>query len=120
ELLEGARRAPRSVLGLREDLERGGQLDREDLLLTLERSRVGALLEVGPVAAVLGGDRLARLGVLADDARQVEQLERRLEVDGGRIHRLEEGCRARLRGGRLLGGLLLRLLRLEHLAGGGV
>src|SRR5690606_1090248 len=77
ELLEGARRAPRSVLGLREDLERGGQLDREDLLLTLERSRVGALLEVGPVAAVLGGDRLARLGVLADDARQVEQLERR-------------------------------------------
>ena len=42
----------------------------EELVLGLQRARVGALLQVGTVAAVLRGDLVAGLGVGADDARQ--------------------------------------------------
>src|SRR5690606_38876148 len=127
ELLEGARGATGAVLRLREDLECRGQLDREDLVFALERARVGALLQVRAVATVLGGDRFTRLRVLPHGAGQVEQLERRREVDRGRLHALEQGCRAGLRGRGLLRTLLLGLLldawiepRRDHLAGRGI
>src|SRR5581483_6429070 len=58
ELLErrfggGGAAAP---LGLGEDRQRAGEVDREQVRLRLERSGVAALLDVGAVAPVLGGD----------------------------------------------------------------
>ena len=73
-----------------------------------ERPRVGALLEVRTVAAVLRRDRRLGLGVDADGARQVEQAQRRLEIDGVDRHRLEERRRARLGRRLLLRAALLR------------
>ena len=64
-----------ALLGLGVDRERLVEGDVEDLGLGLQRARVGALLQVGPVATVLGGDLLA-LGVGADHAGQREQLAR--------------------------------------------
>src|SRR6185312_15499482 len=82
-----------------------------------ERAGVRSLLEVRAVLAVLRGDLFARLRVLADDARQVEQAQRRVDVDGGEVHGLEDGCGARLGRGRFLGGFLLRRRRIRHFAG---
>ena len=63
ELLERARRRAGAVLRLREELERPGEVDVEDLVLARERAGVGALLQVRAVAAVLRGDLVAGLRV---------------------------------------------------------
>ena len=56
-----------------------------------------------------------RFGVNSYDARQAEQLERGVEVDGVEIHGLEDGCRARFHRRDLF-----RLFGLLHFAGLGV
>ena len=103
ELLERRRRGgPATLLGLRVDLQRLLERDREQLVLGVDGPAVGALLEVGPVAAVLGGD-LDALGVLADHPRQRQQLDGVLERHRVQRHRLEQRAGARARG---LGGVL--------------
>ena len=64
--------------------------DVEELLLTLQRARVGALLQVRTEPAVLGGDLLARCRVLPDDTGKIQQTQRRLEVDRVHQHRPEQ------------------------------
>ena len=54
---------PAALLGLRVDRQRLVERHVEELLLGLERARVGALLQVRAVAAVLRGDLLAGLRV---------------------------------------------------------
>ena len=80
--------AAAALLGLGQD--RGGLVegDREQLLLGLDRARVGALLDVRAVAAVLRGDVLAV--ELAERARQRQQLLGLLEGDRVERHRLEQ------------------------------
>ena len=80
---------------LREDGERARQVDREELLLRLERARLLALLDERAVAAVPRDDLLAVLRN-ADDPRQLEQAQRVLERHRVERHRLEERCGARL------------------------
>src|SRR5689334_17496607 len=64
------------------------ECDREELLLALQRARLGSTLDVRAVAAVLGGDRFAV--DLADHTRKREQAERILERDLLDRHRGEE------------------------------
>ena len=80
--------APAALLRLGEDRRRLVEGDREQLLLGLDRARVGALLDVRAVAAVLRGDVLAV--ELAERARQGEQLLGVLERDRVERHRLEQ------------------------------
>ena len=90
------RRASPALLGLGQQRESLGQVDREDLLLALERARLLAPGEVGAVAAVLGQDRFSVFGMAAHLARQREPEARLLERDGLGGHRREERRRARL------------------------
>ena len=64
--------------------------------LGLYRARVSALLQVRTVAAVLGRDLLTIGGILADDARQCEQLQCSVEIQGGKVHVLEKTGSTRL------------------------
>src|SRR3712207_7795409 len=70
------RRPPRSTLFPYTTLFRSG--DREELFLALQRAEVVAALHVRPEPAVVRDDLVA-LGVLADRARQLEQLQRLLQ-----------------------------------------
>ena len=65
-----------------------------------EAAAVGALLDVGPVAAVLRGDLGAVGRVGADDAGQRQQAQRIVEGEGVERHVLEQRRRARLLLGR--------------------
>ena len=99
ELLERGRGGTSAVgLGLGVDDAGLGLGQREQLLLGLDRAGVGALLEVGPVAAVLRRDLLAVLA-RADDPRERQELDRVVERQRVELHRLEQAGRARL--GRL-------------------
>src|SRR5690606_19174636 len=60
KFLERARGLAAAVFGLCEQLQRAREVDREDRVLARERARVGALLDVGAVAAVLRRDLVAR------------------------------------------------------------
>ena len=73
------RRGAAALLGLGVDRQRLLEGDVEELLLGRQRARVGALLQVRAVAAVLRGDLARRSGVGADDARQRQQLQRVVE-----------------------------------------
>ena len=92
------------------------QSDGEDLLFAAQGARVGALLEVRPIASVLSGD-LGAVGGRAHHAWQGEQLESIVEGDGLEIHRLEQAGGARLH--LALGATLLAVLggRLDDLGG---
>ena len=74
------RGAPAPLLRLGEQRERLLERHREQLLLVLERARLGALLDVRAVAAVRGDDLLAVGRVGAERARQREQRQRVLQV----------------------------------------
>src|SRR4029077_695791 len=74
--------------GLREECERAGKVDGEELLLRLERAGLLSLLDVRPVAAVSRDDLLLVFGD-ADDARDLEQADRVVEPDRVERHRLE-------------------------------
>src|SRR5699024_8030139 len=96
ELLQrGLGRGPAPRLGLGVDLLRLLEGDREDLLLRLQGARVGALLHVRAVAAVLGGD-LGAVRRSAHHAGQAQQRRGVLEGDGGEVHRLQQRAGARL------------------------
>ena len=75
-------RGAAATLGLGVDGQRLVERRREQRLLGGERPRVGALLQVRPVATVLRGDLGARLGVDADHARQRQQQQRVVQRDG--------------------------------------
>ena len=79
-----------------------------------QRPRVGALLEVRPVAPVLRGDLVAALRVRAHHPRQRQQLDGLLQRDGLHRHVLEQrpGARLGLRRGLLLRRALGRRLGL--------
>ena len=82
-------RAPAALLGLGEDRRRLVEGDREQLLLGLQRARVGAPLDVRAVAAVLRGDRPRRRA--APSMRgSVSSCSRLVERDGVQRHRLEQ------------------------------
>ena len=95
-------RAPSALLRLGQECERGGQVDREDLLLVVQGTGLLAPRDVRAVATVLRDDRLA-LGVHADHARE------RQELGVGQRHRFG-------RHGREERGGLRLLLRVGHLA----
>src|SRR2546421_432374 len=88
--------APAVLLGLGEQGLRPLDGDREDLVLGLEAAALLALLQVGAVATVVGGD-LVTVGVGAHLPRQSQQLERVLERN-----RVEAHGRQQRRGLRLL------------------
>ena len=71
-------------LRLGEQLLRLLEGDGEDLRLALQRPRILAALEVGTVAAVVRQDRL--IAVVADRARQGQELERVVERHGLKAH----------------------------------
>ena len=85
-----------ALLGLREQRLRLGEGHGQQLLLAAEAARVGAALEVGAEAPVVGHHVLVRLGVRPDDARDQQQLQRLLQRQRGRLHGGEERRRARL------------------------
>src|SRR5699024_8152681 len=94
---------PAPGLGLGVELLRLLHRDGEQLLLGLQRAGVAALLQVGAVATVLGGDLGAVLG-RAHHARQAQQLQRVLEVT---VDRSMDFSRDAVRGlGRLDFGVL--------------
>src|SRR5262249_18301012 len=66
---------------LRNQRHRAVEADSEDLIAGLEAGIGLVVLDEGTKAADAGGDRLARFGVLADLARQRQQLERVVEID---------------------------------------
>ena len=65
------------------------------MLLGAERTRVGSLLEVGPVTPVLRGD-LNALGIGTDHTRKRQQHDRVIESDVVQRHVLEQARGARL------------------------
>ena len=85
-----------ALLGLGEQRLRLGQRHGQQLLLAAEAARVGAALEVGAEAPVVGHHVLARLGVRPDHAWDLQQLQRLLQRERGRVHGGEERRRARL------------------------
>src|SRR3954452_2701622 len=95
ELLERGRGCAAAALArLGPPGERLLERDREELLLRVDRARLVALLDVGPVAAVRGDDFLA-VG-FAERPRQRQEPDGVLERDRLRRHRLEERRGARL------------------------
>ncbi len=93
---------PATTFGLGVDLQRLVERDVEHLLLGRQRARVGAALEIWPVAAVLRGDLLAGVRVDADHAGQRQQPQRILERHRLQVHRPQQRAGARLGAGRLL------------------
>ena len=79
-----------TAFGLRVDLQRLVERDVEHLLFGRQRTRVGAALQVWPVAAVLRGDLLAGIRVDADDAGQRQQPQRVLERHRLQVHRPQQ------------------------------
>ena len=119
KLFQRARGTASAIFRLSIELDGPGQVDVEDLVFTGQRPGVDALFEVRPELAVLREDLSAALRVDPDDSGKVEQTQSRVEVDGRKIHRFENGCRARLRcGSSLLGRrFLLRLGRARRRRG---
>ena len=62
--------------------------DVKDVLLRIQRASIGALLEVGTVATVLGGNHLSGLGIGTYLAGKVEEFQCRLQIERGRIERV--------------------------------
>src|SRR5215470_5749562 len=60
--------------------------DGEHVVTGLEIGVSLAVLDVGAVAADAGDDGMTVFRMAADLARQRQQLERRFEIDGSRIH----------------------------------
>ena len=94
------------MLGLRVDLQRLVQGDRQKLILTGKGPRIAALLQVRAVATVLRSDDFTVGGINTDLTRKREQRKCILQRDGRQIHRLEQRGRA-----RFCRSLLSRLLR---------
>src|SRR5208282_6786011 len=114
-----------AALGLAQEIDGAIEPDREDLL---ERAQalVGALmLDVRAETADAGGDRLARLGVVADLARQREKLQGECQAHLLGLHSAREGDALRLLAAFSLGfslgfflGLALRLARINDVGAG--
>ena len=96
------------MFGLRVDLQRLIQGNRQKLVLAGKSARIAPLLQVRAVTTVLRGNDLAIGGINANFTRKREQRKRVLQGDGREIHRLEQGGRARF-GRSLLSRLLRRL-----------
>ena len=91
----GLRHAAAPLLRLREQRLGLVERDGEQLIFRLEAAGVGHLLQIGPVAPVLGGD-LRAVAAGPDDARQRQQRERLLERDRRGIHAGEQRRALRL------------------------
>ena len=81
------RRAATALLLLLEQLDGLIQRHAEHLGIRPERAEFVAALHVGTEAAEVGDDVLSGLGIVADQARQRQQLERALERDRVRLDR---------------------------------
>ena len=86
--LAGSRReaAPRAGLRLRQQVQRLLQRDVQRRKAAGQGAGFLAALHIGAKFAVVGHDRLARLRMPAERARQRQQLQRRLKIDVLRVH----------------------------------
>ena len=111
----GARDAlPAALLRLPEQLDGLIERDLEHRRFRIERAEVGVVLHVRRVAAEVGDDRLAVVGMQADLARQAQELERLVERQRRLAEqRLRQRGALRLRRLGALGALLRHLAQLH-------